>query len=102
MVIVSRTFDSVRSYVGSFTWGPFVKLSRSTVLALLSKIELGQLIIEDTDGTVTICGLTGANDGAPRTELHVLKEAFWVRLMLFADMVSRLPPLPMLAAALEC
>lgn len=88
MAIGSRTFDSVRSYLGSFTWGPFVKLSRSTVLGLLSKIEIGQLIIKDADGTVTICGRTGEKNGAPCTELRVLKEAFWVRLMLFADMVG--------------
>jgi len=90
MAIVSLTFDSVRSYVGSFTWRPFVNLSRSTVLGLLGRIEIGQLVVKDADGTVTICGRTGVNDGAPRTELRVLKEAFWVRVMLFADMVSHL------------
>ncbi|KAK4691833.1 cyclopropane-fatty-acyl-phospholipid synthase, partial [Lecanoromycetidae sp. Uapishka_2] len=86
MAIVSHTFDFVRSYLGSFTWGPLVKLSRSAVLGLLRKVEIGQLVIEDIDGTKTICGRSGAMDGAPRTELKVLKEAFWVRLMLFADM----------------
>ena len=90
MAIVSRTFDSLRSYLGSFTWDPFVKLSRSTVLALLSRIDVGQLVVRDTDGTVTICGNPGIKDGSPRTELRILKEAFWVRVMLFADMVGRL------------
>lgn len=87
-IIVSRTFDSLRSYVTSFTWDPFVKLSRSTVLGLLSRIVVGQLVVRDSDGSVTICGNPGIKDGSPRTELRVLKEAFWVRVMLFADMVG--------------
>ena len=88
MAIVSRTFDTLHSYLVSFTWGPFVNLSRSTVLALLDRIEVGQLVIRDCDGTVTVCGQPGIIDASPRTELRVSKEAFWVRVMLFADMVG--------------
>ena len=88
MAIVSRTFDSLRSYVGSITWGPLVGLSRSTLLGLLSRIEVGQLVLRDSDGTVTICGQPGIKDASPRTELRVSKEAFWVRVVLFADMVG--------------
>lgn len=62
--------------------------SRSAVLALLQRIEIGQLVITDSDGTVTICGKKDSEFGAPRTELNVLKEAFWVRVLLFADMVG--------------
>ena len=90
MALVSRTFDSFRSYLASFTWGPFIKLSRSTVLGLLSRIEIGQLVVRDSDGAVTICGQPGIKGASPRTELRVLKEAFWMRVMLFADMVSDL------------
>ena len=90
MAILARSFDSLRIYVGSFTWGPFVNLSRSVVLGLLSRVEVGQLIVKDSDGTVTICGSPGIKDGSPRTELKVLKEAFWVRVLLFADMVGAL------------
>ncbi|MCJ1277571.1 hypothetical protein MMC21_005384 [Puttea exsequens] len=86
MALVARTFDALRSYAGSLTWGPFVKLSRSTVLALLSRIQNGQLFVRDCDGSVTICGERGAKNGSPRTELNVLNETFWVRVMLFADM----------------
>ena len=78
----------MRSYLGSFTWGPFVKLSRSTVLGLLSRIEVGQLVLRDSDGAVTMCGQSGIEAASPHTELRVLKEAFWVRVMLFADMVG--------------
>ena len=90
MAIVARTFDSLRSYIGSSTWGPFVKLSRSTVLGLLSRIQVGQLVVRDSDGIVTICGQPGSKDASPCTELRVSKEAFWVRVMLFADMVGDL------------
>lgn len=89
MTILARSVDSVRGYLGSCTWGPFVNLSRSAVLSLFQKIEAGQLVITDTDGTVTVCGRAGVKDGAPRTELLVSKEAFWVRVLLFADMVRR-------------
>ena len=89
MAIVSRTFDSLRNYVGSFTWGPFVTISRSTVLGLLGRIQVGQLVVEDCDGTTTICGQLGGRHGSPHTDLKVLKEAFWVRVMLFADMVRQ-------------
>lgn len=56
-------------------------------MGVLSRIETGQLVVTDCDGTVTVCGAPGGKDGAPRTELKVVKEAFWVRVLLFADMV---------------
>ncbi len=88
MAVLTRPFDSLRTYLGSFTWGPFVNLSRTTVLGLLSRIHVGQLVVTDSDGVVTVCGSPGIKDGSPRTELKVLKEAFWVRVLLFADMVG--------------
>ena len=87
MAILSTSLDSLRRYAGNLTWGPFLALSRSTVLGLLGRIEFGQLVVRDTDGTATICGNPGIKDGSPRTELKVSKEAFWIRLLLFADMV---------------
>ena len=90
MDFVSSTFDSLRSYLGSFTWHPFVNFSRSTVLGLLKQIEIGQLVVRDEDGTVTVCGNPGMKEVSPCTELRVLKEAFWVRVALFADMVRHL------------
>ena len=59
------------------------------MLALLGRIQVGQLVVEDCDGTTTICGQLGKKDGSPHTKLKVLKEAFWVRVMLFADMVRQ-------------
>ncbi|KAL9127348.1 MAG: hypothetical protein Q9217_003762 [Psora testacea] len=86
MAILPWNFDSLRRYTGSFTWAPFVQISRSTVLGLLKRIEIEQLVVTDCDGAVTICGHTDGKDQVPRTELKVLKEAFWVRVFLFADM----------------
>ncbi|MDI1486264.1 MAG: hypothetical protein OHK93_005490 [Ramalina farinacea] len=85
MAMLSRPFDLLRTYVGSLTWAPFVQISRSTVLGLLQRIQQGQLRVTDCDGSVTLCG--AILDGAPKTELKVLKEAFWVRVLLFADML---------------
>ena len=42
----------------------------------------------DYDGTMIVCGEGEAKNGRPTTELKVLKEVFWVRVLLFADMVS--------------
>ncbi|SLM36348.1 S-adenosyl-L-methionine-dependent methyltransferase-like [Lasallia pustulata] len=83
---VLSTFDALRGYAGSVSWGPLVTFSRNQVLSLLCRIEIGQLVVTDKDGTVTICGSPTPKDGTPKTELKVHKEAFWVRLLLFADM----------------
>ncbi|KAL8944326.1 MAG: hypothetical protein Q9216_000511 [Gyalolechia sp. 2 TL-2023] len=86
MAIVTRSFDAARSYLGSFTWGPLVRLSRAAVLNLLSRVNTGHVVVIDTDDSETICGERWPKEGVPSTELKVLKEAFWVRLLLFADM----------------
>ena len=80
--------DAVKTYIGSFTWGPLVQLSRAAVLAVLQKIEVGQLDITDSNGTVVRCGAQVDGDEGPRSQLKVLNEAFWVRTLLFADMVQ--------------
>ena len=84
---VISSFDALRGYAGSVSWGPLVTFSRNQVLSLLRRIEIGQLVVTDKNGTVTICGSPAPKDGTPKTELKVHKEAFWVRLLLFADMV---------------
>lgn len=77
----------MKTYIGSFTWGPLVQISRVAVLAVLQRIEVGELEITDSDGAVLRCR-SGADEVAgPRSQLKVLKEAFWVRTLLFADMV---------------
>ena len=88
MTILAPTFDTLCTYAGSLTWSPLVRFSRGAVLSLLRRVAIGQLIVTDTDDTVTICGAPQIKDGTPRTELKVLRETFWVRVLLFADMVS--------------
>lgn len=88
MAIVTTAIDALRSYIGSFTWAPLVALSKTALLAQLSKIRVGQLVVTDEHGQVTVCGAPGIKDGSPRAELKVMKEAFWLRVALFADMVS--------------
>ncbi|KAL9601062.1 MAG: hypothetical protein Q9219_002771 [cf. Caloplaca sp. 3 TL-2023] len=86
MAIFARPFDSAQSFLASFTWGPLVRLSRAAVIGLLSRVQIGHVNIVDIDGSEVICGERWAKKGVPSVELRVLKEAFWVRLLLFADM----------------
>ena len=88
---IAGTFDTFRRYAGSVSWDPLVNLSRGTVLSLLRRVQVGQIVITDHNGTVTVCGSPRPKDGSPRTELKVQRETFWVRLLLFADMVSDTP-----------
>lgn len=84
-------FDVLRTYAGSIIWQPLVRFSRGIVLSLLRRIAVGQIVVRDSDGAVTTCGAPEVKSGTPRSELRVLKETFWVRALLFADMVSLVP-----------
>lgn len=85
--LIASALDSVRSYAGSFAWGPLVSFSRSSILGLLSNIEIGQITVTEKDGTVTVCGKPPKKgDPVPITSLEVMRETFWLRLALFADM----------------
>jgi len=94
MAYLDYSFYILRTYAGSFTWQPLVRFSRGIVLSLLRRIAVGQIVVRDSDGAVTICGAPQTKDGTPRSELRVLKETFWVRALLFADMVSIVPRHP--------
>lgn len=98
--------DFLRSTLGGVSWGPAVSVSKAAVVSLFGRIELGQLIVRDeTTGQTTVYGqkvakeyskqtngVNGVNGtrktttGVRRCELVVKKDAFWVRLFLFADM----------------
>ncbi|KAL8872130.1 MAG: hypothetical protein Q9174_002190 [Haloplaca sp. 1 TL-2023] len=86
MAMLTRLFDAAKSNVSFIAWSPLVRLSRAAVLNVLSGVEVGHIAIVDSDGSETICGERWAKEGVPATELKVLKETFWVRLLLFADM----------------
>lgn len=84
---LTSRFNALRSYAGNVAWGPLVTLSRSAVMAVLLRMRQGRLDIVDVDGKETLCGRAENPAGAPRTTLRVHRDAFWVRMMLFADMV---------------
>lgn len=106
--------DFLRSTLGGISWGPAVSVSKAAVVSLFNRIEIGQLIVRDeTTGQTAVYGqkiakehsrksngVNGINGvltngvnghkktttGVRRVELSVKKDAFWVRLFLFADM----------------
>lgn len=94
---LTAPLQAVAGYGASLAWPTFLSLSRSAILSLLQKIQVGQLTIKDVDGTITICGQTKVKPisqadrtvySIPSTELVVHKDTFWIRLLLFADMVG--------------
>ena len=95
--LVTFALDTLRSYTGSVAWGPLVRFSRSSILSVLSGIETGTLIVREKDGSETVCGKPPIGMGPwPAASLKVLREAFWLRVALFADMVS-LPTAPVVS-----
>lgn len=97
--------DFLRSTLGGVSWGPAVSVSKAAVVSLFNRIEIGQLVVRDetigqvavygqkmakesskTNGVNGINGTRKTTSGAPKVELVVKKDAFWVRLFLFADM----------------
>ncbi|KAE9371221.1 cyclopropane-fatty-acyl-phospholipid synthase [Stipitochalara longipes BDJ] len=99
---LGRGADLLRGAIGGVTWGPALTISKAAVTSLLSRIDIGQLTIKDqTTGQTTSYGQkiakehskmsngvngTKKSGGVKRVELVVKREAFWVRLFLFADM----------------
>ena len=90
----------VVSQVKAYTWNPIVVASRRTILSLLSRITVGQLVIKEVSTNITtVCGLLEPRQDdidlkhprkspePPNCELRVNSDVFWVRLLLFADMV---------------
>lgn len=92
----SGPLQALSGYVSSYGWGPLLSVSRSTVLSLLSRIQIGHLRVADVDGKVSTYGQEQVVDGKPEksvyslpdVELTVHKDVFWVRMLLFADMVT--------------
>ena len=102
--VVSRASETLRGLVGGVTWAPALTVAKSSILAFLSRIEKGTLLLVDEPGqTRRVFGqglapakgdqlATGDSDvprradSTPRVELVVKNDAFWMRLFLFADM----------------
>ncbi|GAB1316743.1 Tuberculostearic acid methyltransferase UfaA1 [Madurella fahalii] len=107
---VYRGTAYLRKRLGSFTWAPALSIAKPAILSLLSSIEVGTLLLIDKPGgqryrfgqelsndldeltpaEVMVLADTsyGVRDAAaaPRVEMVVEKDSFWMRLFLFADM----------------
>lgn len=85
--LLASTLDHVRIYAGAVTWGPLVQTCRRSILSLFANIRIGCLTVVERDGTETRCGKAYNGGAEPLAQLHVVREAFWPRLAIFADMV---------------
>jgi hypothetical protein len=90
--LVASALDRARGYAGAVAWDPLVKTSRHLILSLLSQIKTGRLTVVERDGKETICGQVGGEAVHPQVQLRVVRNAFWLRLALFADMVRNVAP----------
>lgn len=80
-----------------WAWTPLIKLARSTVLGIFSRLDSGSLlIIDQVSGAKHKFGqICIAEDGnkanakriytVPSAEIVVKRHSFWLRLLLFAD-----------------
>jgi cyclopropane-fatty-acyl-phospholipid synthase len=95
--------DLFRSALGGLSWGPALSISKAAVTSLFARIEDGTLILTNeatgksqvygqkiaketskmTNGTN---GTSKKGSGRGKVELTVLKDTFWIRTFLFADM----------------
>lgn len=97
----SQWVEAARGTVGGVTWGPSLKVAKWAVHSLFSNVKIGTLVLlDEVDGTSHVYGETwggakmpckvvngeGKLGAAPRVHLVVKKSAFWMRLLLFADM----------------
>ncbi|PWW76522.1 cyclopropane-fatty-acyl-phospholipid synthase [Tuber magnatum] len=85
MNTLTAVFGYARRVSGSIAWEPLVRVCMRAVLTLLGGIEDGRLVVTFMDGRREVFG-GGGGRGGPQVELTVLKEMFWVRLFLFADL----------------
>ena len=100
---LSRGTEIARETLGSLTWRPALSVAKPAIISVLSQIEIGTLLLTDEPagkrhvfgqklGSAKVEDLLSATNGVrkatttPRVELVVKKDAFWMRLFLFADM----------------
>ncbi|PTB39816.1 hypothetical protein M441DRAFT_458912 [Trichoderma asperellum CBS 433.97] len=100
--LLSQSMDRFRSNLGSITWTPTLRVAKSTILSVLSQIQIGALqLVDESDQTNYVFGQRDAEasentamgapprhriDNVPLVKLVIKKAEFWMRLFLFADM----------------
>ncbi|KLU81790.1 cyclopropane-fatty-acyl-phospholipid synthase [Magnaporthiopsis poae ATCC 64411] len=113
---LARGFEAARGTIGSLTWGPALTVAKPAIEGVLRQIQIGTLVLVDEPAGRRLVfgqklsskgtrGLDAGDDGSaprtngckariesassagpPRVELVVKRDAFWMRLLLFADM----------------
>lgn len=94
--------DRLRSNLWGLTWNPTLRVAKSSILSVLSQIQLGTLLlVDESDQTSYVFGqrdtptseITAMRarprnriDNVPPVEIVIKKAEFWMRLFLFADM----------------
>lgn len=79
---------AILSSITSQAWQPLVALCKSGTISQLQNIQVGRLVLFEGRESKTENILGADKEGVPVAYLHVHNEKFWVRLALFADMVS--------------
>lgn len=91
---ISAPLQTLGALATTYGWGPLLGVSRATILSLLSRIQIGQLVIVDVDGSRKVYGQQHVVQeqektiySVPEVVLTIHKDIFWARMLLFADMV---------------
>ncbi|KAI5212064.1 hypothetical protein E4T38_00739 [Aureobasidium subglaciale] len=72
----SGPLQALSGYVASYGWGPLLSVSRSTVLSLLSRIQVGHLGVTDVDGKVSVYGQKQVVNGKTEKSLFILNRNY--------------------------
>ncbi|KAF2459179.1 cyclopropane-fatty-acyl-phospholipid synthase [Lineolata rhizophorae] len=84
---LSARLSHLRNYVGSLAWDSAVQVCRYAVLTLLRNIEIGRLELDEEVAAEEAGDRDSNSRGSmPKTSLRIHKDAFWLRVALFADM----------------
>lgn len=100
--LLSQSLDGLRSHLGSLTWNPTLRVAKSSVLSILSQIQIGTLLlVDESDHTNNVFGQKDVEavdnisrvawsrsriNNAPLAKIVIKSAEFWMRLFLFADM----------------
>ena len=94
--LVTNRVYALANTAAYYAYPPLTSLSRTILCYLFSRIKVGHLTIIESDGTTTTFGnkkLEGTFNversvySIPEVELRVHRDIFWLRMLLFADMV---------------
>ena len=84
---IISSFVALRDASVNAAWTPLVQFSRNVCLSVLSKIQVGQIKVIDVDGNSVTIGEKNDKVVGPECVLNIQKDTFWLRLVLYGDMV---------------